>query len=300
MIQVLQRAFSSIELLAERGRLGLKELSERTGVHKTTLCNILKTLVALGYVQKADAGAYELGDKFLFVANPWIGRNAVQAVAAGYAQVLTDLTGASVAVSILHNGRMYIVAFTRKYDIGANPATWRKNSLYGTATGRVLLAYLDDADLRGIAARKGLYREEDRDPPSADEVAATLREVRGRRIYLKPSDDGSVISAATPVYGPDGKVWAAICAHIPAGRFRGRAKAEALRNVERVADRMSAAIAEHVRSGPVPDGRAPADPESKGDGTCSRPAGSSSTRDRSPRRTSRASPRRPRRPASRT
>ena len=53
MIQVLQRAFAVLEYLSNEPT-SLASLADRTGLHKSTLHNILRTMVALGVVERTE------------------------------------------------------------------------------------------------------------------------------------------------------------------------------------------------------------------------------------------------------
>ena len=65
-VQSVERAFRIIELLCEKGELGITELAALSGLNKATVYRFLSTLCGLGYVRKRAANEkYTLTLKFL-------------------------------------------------------------------------------------------------------------------------------------------------------------------------------------------------------------------------------------------
>ena len=58
-IQVLERMFTLIDVLAERDEaMSLKEISQKTGLHPSTTHRILNDLTLGRYVDRPEAGSY--------------------------------------------------------------------------------------------------------------------------------------------------------------------------------------------------------------------------------------------------
>ena len=69
-IQSVERTFQIIELLAERGAMGVREIGHETGLHSTVVHRVLGTLVDMGYAgQESETGKYLLTYKMLAVGN---------------------------------------------------------------------------------------------------------------------------------------------------------------------------------------------------------------------------------------
>ena len=51
MIQVIDRVFNILEHLRDSQVLSLSCLAKHMGLNKSTLCNILKTMTDLGYIE---------------------------------------------------------------------------------------------------------------------------------------------------------------------------------------------------------------------------------------------------------
>ena len=62
MIQVIDRVFNILEHLRDSQVLSLSCLAKRMGLNKSTLCNILKTMTDLGYVENDGSGNYRISE----------------------------------------------------------------------------------------------------------------------------------------------------------------------------------------------------------------------------------------------
>ena len=69
-IQVIERMTSLIDALANAAEpLSLKALSSTTGLHPSTAHRILAAMAQSRLVDRSEAGAYELGIRFLELGN---------------------------------------------------------------------------------------------------------------------------------------------------------------------------------------------------------------------------------------
>ena len=68
-VQSVVRSFTLLELLCERGELGVTQLSKLSGLSKTTVYRLINTLVELGYVkQNPVTEGYGITLKFLKIS----------------------------------------------------------------------------------------------------------------------------------------------------------------------------------------------------------------------------------------
>ena len=69
-IQVADRLFLTMETLAQRGPMGLIELSNQMELHKSTVHRLLNSLIYMGYArQDLETGKYSLTFKLLELSN---------------------------------------------------------------------------------------------------------------------------------------------------------------------------------------------------------------------------------------
>ena len=219
MIQVVGRAFGILERLAAKGPTSVKELAETTGLKKSTLCNILKTMNELGYVTKSQRGRYEVGPRLGEIARPQLQEEALVRLGREAVVALADATEETAQLAVLREGERYIVAEARcRQGLTVNTGVLG-GSVFGSATGRVLLSGLGERELKEFVQRKqgasgegeGSYRE----------TRAILEEVREKGLSVYRTRDGQVVGVGAPVFGAGGRVEAALGVYLPSVRFRG-------------------------------------------------------------------------------
>ncbi|MGV3722953.1 MAG: IclR family transcriptional regulator, partial [Actinomycetota bacterium] len=177
-VQVLQRAFSILDILALR-EAGLAELSQLTGIQKTTLHNILKTLVELGAVTRTVGGRYAIGAKIAELGEPEFRRVSLQPLAQRIANGLTAEIGESVVISVLRGAERFVIAYTDgPQELTVRLDLSERRSPYNASTGRVLLAYLSAAERERVIDLRGLPGDEWRAITTREELNASLDEIR--------------------------------------------------------------------------------------------------------------------------
>jgi DNA-binding IclR family transcriptional regulator len=69
-VAAVDRALSILDAFAESDpRLSLAEIAKRTGLYKSTVLRLIKSLEKFGYMHRSDDGAYQLGSKTLFLGS---------------------------------------------------------------------------------------------------------------------------------------------------------------------------------------------------------------------------------------
>ncbi|NLO72549.1 MAG: IclR family transcriptional regulator [candidate division WS1 bacterium] len=222
MIRALERACDLLEILSHSSEpLGLSQLAAAANLHSATCANLLKTLMARGYVdQVAPRKGYQLGPMAYYLARqgPW--RKDLVRVATPFMSGLARLTEESVVLATLHQGRWYQLAEVRgDQPVQANQVSGGL-SVYRTATGRVLLAYLPE-EAYVVLARHGMpgeaWPEVGTNVDALAEAGRLIREAGGLVEY--GTQDG-VARVAFPVWEQE-QVVAALGVYLPDFRFEG-------------------------------------------------------------------------------
>jgi IclR family transcriptional regulator, carbohydrate utilization repressor len=158
-IQVLERAFSLLDMLAEQPEpVSLKEISERTGLHPSTAHRILNDLAIGRYVDRPHAGSYRLGMRLLEMGNLVKARLDVRESAIGPMRELHKLTHQPVNLSVRQGDE--IVYIERSYSERSGMQVVRtvggRAPLHLTSVGKLFLAHDDPQRVRAYATRTGL------------------------------------------------------------------------------------------------------------------------------------------------
>ena len=161
MVQVITRGLDILELVARRDghAITLTEISDELELNQSTAANIIKTLVHRGYLEHiGKKKGYRLGPAAFVLTN----ENAYgQELITASQEVMENLTaqlGESCILGVLRNNKRYLLnAVTSKQEVQVRLHTER--NIYETASGRVLLAYLDEKSLQRFTDLNGFPDE---------------------------------------------------------------------------------------------------------------------------------------------
>lgn len=178
-IQAVERALMLLELIADAGgECTLGTLAERAGLNASTCHHLLATLVQRGYVCRgAGRRTYALGPRLLQIGQVCMRSVDLPQRAQPYLDRINDRTGEAVhlaamqgdeLVTLLHREARHAVRVVTGHA-GKTSAT------HATATGKAILAWLPEAEIRRIVALRGMQRFT---PHTLTEFDALIEELR--------------------------------------------------------------------------------------------------------------------------
>ena len=148
-IQSLQRAVAILRSFSEaEPELSVTELSQRLGLHKSTVSRILATLQLEGLVgRNPESGKYGLGLGLVGLGGTALGRLDVRALALPYLSPLVELTEETVIVTVL-DGRECVNIARASSPKPIQYVGWigRRTPIHCTANGKIFLAYMPNQD----------------------------------------------------------------------------------------------------------------------------------------------------------
>jgi IclR family pca regulon transcriptional regulator len=219
-VQSLDRGLAVIRCFSsERPSLTLSEVAERTGLTRAAARRFLLTLQELGYVGSSGR-QFSLRPRVLALGYAYLSSFSVAQIAQPHLEDLAEELHESCSVSVLDGDDIVYVArasANRIMTIALTVGT--RLPPYPTSMGRVLLAYLPDAEREALLGRATFRKLTDRtvvDPGRLRELLATVRE-QGWAAVDQELEAG-VRSIAVPIRDSSGKVVAAINASAHAAR----------------------------------------------------------------------------------
>jgi len=203
---------------AQSPTLTLSQMTERTGLPKSTVHRMADQLVDLRWLERTTTG-YRLGIRFFEVGGLVHTRSNLRERALPYLQDLQAATHHSVHLSILEGGD--VVILEKLWGHGAPSLPTRvggRMPSHCTAAGKVLLAFatdktVDDVISKGLERRTGrtivvpeLFRQELATVRTAHWAMETEENVPGTRCVAAPIRGSGRAIAAVSVSGPVHKV----------------------------------------------------------------------------------------------
>ena len=219
-VQSLERGLAVMRALAGRETaLTIAEVAERTDLSRASARRLLLTLSDLGYVAM-DRRTFSLTPKVVDLAGPFATPSDPWGFAQHYLVSLTDRLGESASIAGLDGTDIKYVARSQTRRLMTIAVTvGSRLPAYATSKGRVLLAFLPEAELESYFRRSAIERFTHQTVIDEDELRMILADVRrqGWAIVDQQLEEG-LCSVAAPIVDANGRVGAAlsVCAH--AGR----------------------------------------------------------------------------------
>lgn len=146
-IQVSDRIFRTIELLARSGPSGLLDISNELELNKSTVHRILNSLICMDYVkQDPDTSKYSLTFKFCRISNQILSQNNLIDIARPYIQDLAEQTGETVHLVQMEGiNAVYIDKVEAPHNsVRMVSMVGKTIPLYCSGVGKAILADMED------------------------------------------------------------------------------------------------------------------------------------------------------------
>ena len=220
-VQSVDRAVAILEILARDGEAGVTEVARELEVHKSTASRLLAALDRRELVARdATRGKFRLGVGIVRLAGAVSQKLDVVQESRPVCRALALEVGETVNLAILSGrGALYLDQVAGPAALSPHNWAGQRVPLHATSDGKVLLAYLPDAELAACLTPP-LARFTERTITAMAEFPALLAEVR-RRGYATAVDEleAGLTAIAAPVRNAEGSVIASISASGPSFRI---------------------------------------------------------------------------------
>lgn len=148
-VEALAKGLRLLSLFDEqRPTWRVTDLAEAAGLPMPTVYRMVMTLTSEGYLDHLPSGDYRPGVRTLTLGTAALHSLDLVAVATPRLQRLGDATGETVNLAVLTGDRIIYLVRLRNSDlVTANIQVGSTLPAVTTSIGKLLLAYLDDADL---------------------------------------------------------------------------------------------------------------------------------------------------------
>lgn len=223
ILSTLDKGLYILEVLANlesREGATLAELSRVVNMHRSSLFRILTTLQARGYVDRDRVtDRYHIGMRVLSLPSAVLRRLDIRQIARPSLQALCTETQELVHLTVLNAGSVVTIErLESTHTLSLRLELGDRRPAHCTATGKVFLAHLPDAEIEQILS-SGMLAITPRTITSREVLDRQLDEVRQRGFAWDDEEflEG-VRCVAAPVFGYDGKVHAAVSVVTPSMR----------------------------------------------------------------------------------
>ncbi len=187
------RTVALLELLAGRGDrpARLDELAAQLGVPRSSMYQLLQTLVDRGWVRADAAALYGVGIRALLTGTSYLDSDRHVRVVRPYLDEASDALGETIHLARLDGADVVYLATRESHEYArALARVGRRVPAHAGALGKALLAERPDSELRFPAGEPSPLCTENTHTESAT-LLADLAEVRERGYYHRPRGDGA-------------------------------------------------------------------------------------------------------------
>lgn len=241
MIQVINRALDLLELIAtdpERPK-SLGDLADNLQLNHGTCANILKSLVARGYVEQIGTKkGYILGSKsYSLTGNEAYQKDLLEA-AKEEMDLLTQSVNENCLLAILKdNQRVAIYRTFAEQDLQVRTADIKP--VYDSASGRLLLAMLTKDKLERFLTKYGLPSEESwPEVQTESKLYEALSLMRREELAVQTITNRHVMGLAVPIY-KQGLIVASLSIYLPEYRYMALDKHKLIDSLRKCAQKIN-------------------------------------------------------------
>lgn len=211
-VQSLERGFAVLQSFgADKAQMTLAEVAKRTGLSRGTARRFLLTLTKLGHLA-TDGRLFWLRPKVLSLGSSFLSSLPWWRVAQPIVEEASRSTGQACNISVL-DGTMitFVICIANDQTVFPDLSLGSRLPAYATASGRVLLATLSEAELSDYFATVELKPLTSQTIIDQKQLRAILDDVREQGYCFSNEElrDG-LRAIAVPLIDRSGKVLAAI------------------------------------------------------------------------------------------
>jgi len=175
----VEKTLAVLDALGDHERIA--DISDATGIHKSTVHRILQDFIRLGFARVTDQGTYQGGTRILGLAGRVLARTDAAERARPELTALQDRSGGTVHLALLDGDEAVYVAkveSSKPYRMASRVGM--AIPLHCTSIGKALLAALPGTEAAALLDRARLERRTPRTITDVPRLLDHLAEVRAR------------------------------------------------------------------------------------------------------------------------
>ena len=226
----VDRAIELLFILESESRdMGITELSKLLGVQKSTVHNLVQTLLARDFVRQTDSGKFTLGFRLMRLGTAALDRLDVRRLAEPILRELAAEANEYVLLAVLNRGDVTVIdSVAPQRSTFIVPRIDFSHTFHCTALGKVFLAFGPESRQKDILETH-LARFTPFTIVDMKTMAAEIDKIRrlGYTVSCNETIEG-VTCIGAPIYNAHGKVEAAVSissatARLTCDRYQGMA-----------------------------------------------------------------------------
>ena len=209
----LDKVFRIIELLREDSGLGLKELSDKLDMNKSTTYRMLSSLAKYNYIEKNyETKKYKLGIKFVEIGNQVIQNMDIINISKNYINELNSITKETIHLAILSKDKVvYIDKRESLRPIRLYSQIGRNAPWHSTAVGKAILAFQSKEFIKKTIESIDFYKYTDNTITNKEDFLNELSKIEKQGYAIDREEHSkNVFCIAAPICDHSARVIASV------------------------------------------------------------------------------------------
>jgi DNA-binding IclR family transcriptional regulator len=202
-VKVLDKALTVFSLFSKNDELSIKELTEMSGLNRTTIYRILQVFLDWDFLEQDPATKkYRTSLKVLEIAGSVLRTMSFLKIARPSLLRLRDLSGESSYLGVLDAFNIVIVDLEQSYfDARIDVTMGKAVPSHCTASGKAILAFLPPDELDLLLSKNPLIRHTENTITDKSEFRAVLRETEKKGYAVSREEyDYNILVVAAPIF----------------------------------------------------------------------------------------------------
>jgi IclR family KDG regulon transcriptional repressor len=220
-VKSVLRAVRILESFDREEGMTVTEISRRLGLPKSSVHDILSTLVMEGILEKdSDNSRYHLGLKLFELGDKARSSLEIRKVATPFLKSLNSELDETVHLTVLDEGEvLYIECFESTKRLRTYSVIGVRAPLHCTAVGKAIMAFLPIEEVEKIIQKKGLEKFTENTIVDKEKLLDELERIRKRGYAVDNMEhEEHVRCVGAPVFNYDGRGVASISISGPSQR----------------------------------------------------------------------------------
>ncbi len=222
-IQSIDRAVAIMEGIgASKTGMSLSAISQELALNAQTAQSIIRTLEHHGFIfQPKKGGSYWLGARFRTMALAWESQNPKITAAQKIMEKLAGRLNEYLILAALEKNRLNaLIEFQSQQLLRINSLLPGNNRLHVSATGKILLAYLNETERESLLRDYSFSKVGPNSVTSKNALIRQLVRIKEKGVAVCHNETELGVSAiAVPVSDEKGNVHAALGTFVPTARL---------------------------------------------------------------------------------
>lgn len=223
LVQSVDRTLTILEVLSDyNDGLGITEISSLVNLHKSTVHRLLSTLIHKGYVvQDEESSRYKITFKLFELGSKKVHKLDLLKISRPYIKMLMESVNEVVHLIIREETDIvYIDKVEANNTISMASRIGKRNPMYCTATGKAILAYLPEEEIREVWNKSKIVKLTKNTNTDFILFKKELQEVKKNGYAIDDEENEiGVKCVGAPIFDMNGDVVAAISVTGPVTRI---------------------------------------------------------------------------------